>query len=129
MVPMSTPLPHSVTDFALSPVLVNLEHNLARLRDSGDLQYALALELNDDDALYESAAERARRVQAAATRNVDLHGWVVSPTADLQGLAVSHGGYTVSIMLGRNLADYVDHGFAPRRPRGENPETDRGPVS
>jgi len=126
---MSTPLPHSVTDFALSPVLVNLEHNLARLRDSGDLQYALALELNDDDALYESAAERARRVQAAATRNVDLHGWVVSPTADLQGLAVSHGGYTVSIMLGRNLADYVDHGFGPRRPRGENPGTDRAPVS
>jgi hypothetical protein len=129
VVPMSTPLPHSVTDFALSPVLVSIERNLSRLRDSGDLQYALALELNDDDALYESAGDRARRVQAAATRNVDLHGWVIAPTADLQGLAVSHGGYTVSIMLGRNLANYVDQGFAPRPPRRETPETDRGPVS
>jgi hypothetical protein len=50
-------------------------------------------------------------VQTAATRNVDLHGWTVTPTADLQGLAVSHGEYTVSIMLGRRLADYVEHGF------------------
>ena len=50
-------------------------------------------------------------MQTAATRNVDLHGWTVTPTADLQGLAVSHGEYTVSIMLGCRLADYVEHGF------------------
>jgi hypothetical protein len=112
---MSAPRPHSVTDLALSPVLVGIERNLAWLRDNDDLPFALAVELNDDDSLYPGAAARARRVQTAATRNVDLHGWTVTPTADLQGLAVSHGEYTVSIMLGRRLADYVEHGFPAAR--------------
>ena len=50
----------------------------------------------------------------SATRNVELHGWTVTPTRDLQGLAVSHGEYTVSIMLGKQLANYVEDGLAPR---------------
>ena len=108
---MSAPLPHSVTDLALSPVLVNIERNLAWLRDNEDLLFELAVELNDDDSMYPAASDRARRIQKAAVRDVDLHGWAVTPTADLQGLAVTHGEYTVSIMLGRRLADYVEHGF------------------
>lgn len=126
---MSAPLPHSVTDLALSPVLVSIERNLAWLRDSGDLPFALAIELNDDDSMYPSAGDRARRVQMAATRNVDLHGWTVTPTADLQGLAVSHGECTVSVMFGRKLADYVEHGFAARLPRDENREPGPGRTS
>jgi hypothetical protein len=110
---MSTPRPHSVSDLALSPVLVNIERNLAWLRDNDDLRYALAIELNDDDSEYPSPADRARRVHNAAVRNVDLHGWTVAPTADGHGLAVSHGEYTISIMLGRRLADYVQNGFPP----------------
>ena len=108
---MSAPLPHSVTDLALSPVLVNIERSLAWLRDNEDLLFALAVALNDDDSIYPTASDRARRIQKAAVRDVDLHGWTVTPTADLQGLAVTHGEYTVSIMLGRRLADYVEHGF------------------
>jgi hypothetical protein len=111
VVPMSAPLPHSVTDLALSPVLVSIERNLAFLRDNEDLEFALAVELNDDDSLYHTASDRAGRLQTVAVRNVDLHGWTVTPTPDLQGLAVTHGEYTVSIMLGRRLADYVEHGF------------------
>jgi hypothetical protein len=114
---MSAPLPHSVTDLALSPVLVSIERNLAWLRDNDDLPYALAIELNDDDSMYPTAGDRARRVQMVAVRDVDLHGWAVTPTADLQGLAVTHGEYTVSIMLGRRLADYVEHGFRARHDR------------
>ena len=49
------------------------------MRDSDDLEYALALALNDDGGWYTSAAERADRVQQLATRNVDLHGWHVTP--------------------------------------------------
>ncbi len=109
---MSTPRPHSVTDLALSPVLVSIERNLAWLRDNDDLRYALAIELNDDDSEYPTADDRARRVRMAAVRNVDLHGWTVTPTADRYGLAVSHGEYTVSIMLGRRLAEYVENGVA-----------------
>jgi len=108
---MSAPLPHSVTDLALSPVLVKIERNLAWLRDTEDLLFTLAVELNDDDSIYPTASDRARRIQKAAVRDVDLHGWAVTPTADLQGLAVTHGEYTVSIMLGRRLADYVEHGL------------------
>ncbi len=112
VVPMSSPHPHphSVTDLALAPVLVNIERNLAPVRDSEDLEYALALANNDDDTWYHSAAERAARVQEVATRNVDLHGWHVSPSADLQGLVIEHSDYRVSVMFGKRLADYVEHG-------------------
>jgi len=115
---MAHPRPHSVADLGLSPVLVNIERNLTRLRDDKDLQFTLAVELNDVDRMYPTASDRARRIRTAAVRDVDLHGWAVTPTADLHGLAVTHGEYTVSIMLGRTLAEYVEHGFqAARAPR------------
>jgi len=104
------PRPHDVADLALAPVLVNIERNLAQLRESDDLEFSLALDLNDDGRRYTTAGERSGRVQAYATREVDLHGWTVTPTPDLQGLAVSHGEYTVSIMLGKQVANYVEHG-------------------
>jgi len=107
---MSDPRPHSPADLALAPVLIGIERNLARLRDSDDLEYALAVGLNDDAGWYTSAGARARRIQTSAVRDVDLHGWTVNPTPDLQGLAVSHGDYTVSVMLGKRLANYVEHG-------------------
>ena len=104
------PRPHDVADLALAPVLINIERNIAQLRESDDLEFALALDLNDDGRRYGTAGERAGRVQDYATREVDLHGWTVTPTPDLQGLAVSHGEYTVSIMLGKQVANYVEHG-------------------
>jgi hypothetical protein len=104
------PRPRSTADLALAPVLIGLERNLARLRDSNDLEFELALELNDDASFYPDEADRARRVMQSVTRNVDLHGWTVCPTVDMQGLAVSHGQYTVSMMLGRQVANYIEHG-------------------
>jgi hypothetical protein len=38
----------------------------------------------------------------------------VSPTPDLHGLVVSHSGYTVSLMLGKRLTDYVARGLPAR---------------
>ena len=113
---MSSPRPHSPADLALAPVLINIERNLAQVRDSDDLEYALALALNDDGGWYTSAAERADRVQQLATRNVDLHGWHVTTAPDRQGLVVEHGHYRVTLMLGRRLADYVDRGATARDP-------------
>jgi hypothetical protein len=104
------PHPHSAADLALAPVLINIERNLAAVRDSEDLEYVLALALNDDNTWYHSPAERAGRVAELATRNVDLHGWHVSPSADLQGLVVEHSEYRVSVMLGKRLAEYVEQG-------------------
>lgn len=121
MVMMSSPRPRSVTDLALSPVLVSIERNLAWLRDNDDLRYALVLELNDDDNACITADDRARRVRRAAVRNVGLHGWTVAPTVDLYGLAVAHGEHTVSIMLGHRLTDYVQNGFPPADRRDQGP--------
>jgi hypothetical protein len=112
VVPMSTPHPHSAADLALAPVLISLERNLARLRTCDNLDFALALDLNDDDRWYHNPAERAHRVQQSALRDVDLHGWTVAPTPDRHGLAVSHGGYTVPVMLGERLTSYIKHGLA-----------------
>jgi hypothetical protein len=108
---MSTPHPRSPADLALAPVLINIERNLARLRDGADLDFTLALALNDDSSCYNTAAERAHRVQQAVTRYVDLHGWEASPTSDGYGLKVSHGPYEVTLMLGKRLTDYVQHGL------------------
>ncbi len=116
VVPMSSPHPHSAADLALAPVLINIERNLAHVRDSEDLEYSLALELNDDNGWYHSAAERAERVRDLAIRNVDLHGWQVSPSPDLQGLVVEHSEYRVSVMLGKKLADYVERGVTSQVP-------------
>jgi hypothetical protein len=107
---MSQPHPHSAADLALAPVLISIERNLASLRSSTDLELALALDLNDDDSWYSSAEQRAQRVLKSAIRDVDLHGWAVSPTSDRSGLAVSHGEYAVSLMLGAQLVEYVEHG-------------------
>lgn len=115
---MSTPHPHSPADLALAPVLIGIERNLARLRDGADLEFTLALALNDDQSWYHSAGERAHRVLQAATRDVDLHGWAVSPTPDWHGLALSHGDYTVPIMLGQRLTDYVTHGSTASQSAG-----------
>lgn len=117
VIAMSAPHPHSAADLALAPILISIERNLARLRGSNDLEYALALELNDDDSWYHAPAGRAERVRQAAVRGIDLHGWSVRLTEDWQGLAVTHGEYTVSLMLGGQLPDYVEHGLAA----GHNP--------
>jgi len=104
------PRPHSAADLVLAPVVISIERNLARLRDSSDLEFELALELNDDASFCADEADRVRRILQFATRNVDLHGWAVSPTLDMQGLAVSHGQYTISIMFGKQIANYIEYG-------------------
>jgi hypothetical protein len=115
---MSAPHPRSAADLALAPVLIGIERNLARLRTGADLEFALALALNDDNSWYHSADERAHRLLQGATRDVDLHGWTVVPTPDWHGLAVSHGGYTVPIMLGQRLTDYITYGVTASEPAG-----------
>lgn len=102
--------PRSAADLALAPVIIGLERNLARLRNSHDLEFELAVQLDDDASFYPEEADRVRRILKAATRNVDLHGWTVSPTPDMQGLAVSHGQYAVSVMFGKQVANYIEHG-------------------
>ena len=104
---MSHPHPHSAPDLVLAPILIRIERNLARLRDSESLDYEFALSLNDDDSFYHTAAERAQRVRRSAIRDVDLHGWSVEPTPDNYGLAVTRGEYTVAVMFGKQVTDYV----------------------
>jgi hypothetical protein len=116
VVPMSAPHPHSAADLALAPVLIGIERNLCRLREGADLEFALALALNDDGSWYPSPSERAQRVLQDALRDVELHGWTVTPTPDWHGLAVSHGAYSVPIMLGQRLTDYIKYGATAVQP-------------
>jgi hypothetical protein len=104
--------PHSVADLELAPVLISIERNLAALRDAADLEYTLALELNDDDIFYHSPAERAQRIQRFATRDVSLHGWNVCSSTDQHGLAVSHGEFSVTLAFGELVTNYVVNGRA-----------------
>lgn len=122
---MSRPRPRSVSDLALAPVLLAIEGNLTRLRDSGDPGHALTAELGDGAVTYHWPAERAARIRNAVTRDVDLHGWRVEPTADLQGLAVERGSHRVSVMLGKRLADYVQWGTASQAAAFESPRAER----
>ena len=105
---MSAPHPHSLADLSLAPVLIEIERNLKGLRANEDLEFGLALQLNDSDSLYHSPAQRAGRVVRYATENIDLHGWTVEPTGDLYGIRVQHSDYEVSLMLGKRLASYVE---------------------
>jgi hypothetical protein len=104
--------PHSVADLELAPVLICIERNLAALRDATDLEYTLALKLNDDESFYHSPTERANRIQRFATHDVSLHGWSVCPSTDRHGLAVMHGDFTVTLALGQSVTDYVLTGRA-----------------
>jgi hypothetical protein len=104
--------PHSVADLELAPVLISIERNLAALRDATDLEFTLVLELNDDDSVYHSPTERARRIQHFATRGVSLHGWNVYPSADRHGLAVWHGDFSITLAFGKVVTDYVLNGRA-----------------
>ena len=108
---MPAPRPHSPADLALAPVLIGVERNLDRLRGCDDLEFGFALELNDGNSSYACSQERAGRVRDFAVRDVDLHGWKVQPSTDMTGLTVRHGEYTVSLMIGRRLINYVDSGI------------------
>lgn len=116
VIPVTAPHPHSAADLAMAPVLISLERNLERLRDSRSPDFELTLELNDDSGWYHTPADRAERIRRSAIRDVDLHGWQVRATDDLQGLAVEHGAYRVSLMLGDRLAGYIRTGALPDRP-------------
>lgn len=110
---MPPTFPHSPSDLALAPVLINIENNLQMLRASTDVVFGLALTLNDLEDQYLLPRDRAERVLEAATVNVNLHGLTVRPTDDLHGLEVSHDGHRISLMLGKRLVDYVENGPPP----------------
>ena len=121
VIPMSTPHPHSPAGPGPRPGADRHRANLARLRDGADRVRARPGP-ERRQILDHSAADPARRVLQAAIREVELHGWAVSPTPDWHGLAVSHGEYSVPVMLGRRLTGYISTA-SPRSQPGD-PLTD-----
>lgn len=105
---MSAPRPHSLADLSLAPVLIELERGLDGLRRSHDIEFDLALYLNDQPSADQTAADRAAQIRRYVVRDHDLHGWTVTPTPDCHGLAVEHGDYKVSLMFGKKLLDYIE---------------------
>jgi hypothetical protein len=101
-------LPKDPADFALAPVAVHIDQNLARIRDMTKTQIGddLVLQLNDlpdgDDP-----DERAERVRAVALRLVDMHGWEAEITHDYARLRLTGGSVPVELGLSATIHDYI----------------------
>ena len=106
---MPTIPPKAPRDLVLAPVAAEIDLNLQRLRDLtlDELKFELDLEL-DRPEIRKTREERAARVQAAATRNVDLHHWKAEITGDGARLRLSGGSVTLDVGLSATLLRYIE---------------------
>jgi hypothetical protein len=103
--------PKSPIDLALAPVAVELDLNLAPMRDATDEEIGFHLDLElDRPERHASAQERIDRVLEAAVRNVDLHGWTPTVTEDHCRLRLSGGSVSLDLGLGAAIMRYIDGG-------------------
>ncbi len=101
--------PKSPKDLALAPVAAAIDSNLRRLREqrtAAQIEYELALELNQPTAAVDRA-ERATRVLAVALRDVDLHGWAAELTDDGSAVRLAGGSVSVDLAVGASVQRYV----------------------
>jgi hypothetical protein len=98
-------------DMALAPVAAEIDLNLQALRDKGlsELDRELQLELNGPP-IPNTRERRAAQVLRAAVRDVDLHGWQGSITADACRLHLAGGSVTLDLGLGIGIARYIEGG-------------------
>ncbi len=103
--------PRTPIDLALAPVAVEIDMNLAQLRDLpfDEIGYRLDLALDRPESSG-SVDERCERMIASAVRNVDLHGWEPCITADHARLRLSGGSASLDIGLSAEVTRYIDAG-------------------
>jgi hypothetical protein len=101
-------LPKEAADLALAPVAVQIDQNLARIRDMSVEQIGadLALQLNDVPA-RDDADERADRVREVALRFVEMHGWEAEVTHDYARLRLTGGSVSIELGLSATVRDYI----------------------
>lgn len=102
----------------LAPVAAEVDVNLRRMRDRAprEVEYALALEL-DDDARAADRSRRAELVRRQAIRDVDLHGWTAEITDDRRRLRLSGGSVSLDLGLSAGITAYIEDGAESDRER------------
>jgi len=103
--------PKAPIDLALAPVAAGIDLNLQGLRDltTDALDLELQLQL-DRPPIPNDRNERETQVLRAALRNVDLHGWDGSISADGCRLHLSGGSVTLDLGLGATIMSYIVNG-------------------
>lgn len=103
--------PRQQKDLMLAPVAVEIDRNLARLRDCSpeDVEAELELEL-DTPAMRADRADRERLVLRQALRDVDLHGWSASITEDGSRLHLAGGSVSLDLGLSPGISTYLETG-------------------
>jgi hypothetical protein len=104
-----TLLPRAPIDLLLAPVAVHLDMSLARLRDMSpaEIDFQIALELDRPERTG-TAEERMERLLAVVVRNVELHGWTPTITADHCGMRLSGGSVSIDLALSAQMTRFID---------------------
>lgn len=98
-------------DLVLAPVAAGIDLNLQQLRDRPAAEVEAELELAlDEPAPGAGRDQRAQMVLSEAVRNVDLHGWTATITADSNRLHLEGGSVTLDLGLSAGITDYIERG-------------------
>jgi hypothetical protein len=100
-------LPTELADLALAPVAVNIDRNLAPLRDipPDQIGFNVALQLDEPEA--PSSERRAEQIRRVALRHVDMHDWQAEISADLTRLRLSGGSVSLELGLSHAIRGYI----------------------
>lgn len=103
--------PKNQRDLMLAPVAVEIDRNLQRLRHATphDVLAELELEL-DRPAMCADPDERAALVMRQALRDVDLHGWTATLSADASRVHLDGGSVSIDLGLNPAITTYITEG-------------------
>lgn len=99
-----TARPHDVTDLFLSPVILDLDQQLAAFDGLSDEEVAFLIALGTN-SVPDSVEERSVLALRAITHLVDTHGWEVSWAP--RGLRVSHDDHELVLGVPESLRRYL----------------------
>lgn len=99
-----TARPHDVTDLFLSPVVLDLDRQLAAYDGLTDEEIALRIVLATNRE-PDSAEERSALALQAVTHVVTTHGWEVNWAP--RGLRVSHDNHELVLGVPESLSRYL----------------------
>jgi hypothetical protein len=104
--------PRRREDLALAPVAAEIDMNLQRIRDRSarDVETDLALELDAPPEVSRDRDERAELVRQQAIRNVEMHGWNATITADGCRVHLDGGSVSLDLGLSAGIMKYIEEG-------------------
>jgi hypothetical protein len=101
-------LPKEPTDLALAPVAVQIDRNLAPIRDISpeEIRYSVALQLNA--VTPETDTGRAEQIHDIAVRDVEMHNWHADVSADHARLKLAGGSVSLELGLSDSIRRYIE---------------------